>query len=289
MKQNLIILAFILFCSLAAAQDTLTGWTFPTATGPDSLNANLGTIQNQGYDIRFEWTITPGNDSTVNTIFFHDEGGNLSAGTEGWDNGADTKFWSIKFKAPDYSNFKVYSKQKSSLSTPGPRDFKLQWRLSGGAYEDIPNGTVTVANDWTTGLVNNLPVPITGQGTSSVYIRWIMTSNIDINNGIVTAAGASMIDDILVTGQKSTGEDEILLTNRMAIYPNPNKGRFTVATTIPANMIRVTDANGKVFFSLTQPDMLQPINLGSVAPGAYFLLIKFTDTGMLVAGKIMVE
>lgn len=41
------------------AQETLTGWTFPSATVPDSLNADLGTAQNKAYDIRFQWALSP--------------------------------------------------------------------------------------------------------------------------------------------------------------------------------------------------------------------------------------
>lgn len=259
----------------AVAQDTLTGWTFPVNSGADSLNANLGTAGNQGYDLRFQLVITPEEDSTMNTIYFADGAETYAAATAGWDNGAESKFWSIKFKAADYSNFKVSSKQKSM---DGPRDFKLQWRLSSTTFVDVPEGTVTLANDWTTGVVNQLPVPIADQGTGSIYIRWLMNSNTDVNGNTVAPAGVSMIDDILVTGVSSLGVDEILFTNRITIYPVPNNGSFTVKSTQPLTSLTIVDGTGKTVYTNTNPLLENPVNLSGAAKGSYLLQVKFADS-----------
>ncbi len=144
MKKQLLLFTFLLVMLTAVVQGTITGWTFPVNSGADSLNANLGTATNQGYDLRFQLVITPESDSTINTIYFADGAENFAAATAGWQDGAAVRFWSVKFKAANYSNFKVSSKQKS---VDGPRDFKLQWRLSSTTFEDVPEGTVTLAND----------------------------------------------------------------------------------------------------------------------------------------------
>lgn len=289
MKKNLLMLALCLVSATLFSQEVLTGWTFPSATGPDSLNANLGTTSNKTYDIRFQWVLTPTSDSTLNTITFTDGATTFSAATTGWDNGADIKFWSIKFKANNYTGFKLSSKQKSDAASGGPRDFKIQWRLSSTSYADVPNGTVTLGPDWTAGGIDNLPVPITNQGSSSIYIRWIMSSNIDVNGGTVAPAGQSMIDDILITGTSSTGQDEILFTNRFRVYPSPNNGKFTFASSEPVEKISVTDLSGKTLYFMEKPLLKQNITLPNAGPGFYILKVRFAGENQDLTTRFVVE
>jgi hypothetical protein len=271
------------------AQETLTGWTFPVNTGSDSLNANLGTTGNKTYDIRFQWVLTPTLDSTLNTVTFVDGATTFAAATTGWASGADIKFWSVKFKANNYSDFKLSSKQKSDATNPGPRDFKLQWRLSSGTYADVPGGTITLASDWTTGVVTDLPVPITGQGTSSIYVRWIMTSNTDINGGTVTAAGQSMIDDILITGVSVTGQNEILYTNRLKVFPSPNNGNFNITSTEPMDVLSITDVSGKTLVTMSNPSQKQAVSVSNAKPGLYLLKVRFAGSDQEVVTRFVVE
>jgi len=279
----------LIIAGALSAQETLTGWTFPVNSGADSLNANLGTTQNKTYDLRFQWVLTPTVDSTLNTVTFVDGATTFAAATAGWDNGANVKFWSIKFKASDYSQFKVSSKQKSDAANPGPRDFKLQWRLSSGAYADVAGGAITLGADWTTGVVANLPVPITGQGTSSIYIRWIMSSNTDINGGTVAATGQSMIDDILVTGVSTLGQNEILYTSRLKVFPSPNNGTFTVSSTEPIDFMSVVDVNGRTISTLENPLQKQSVTISDAKPGIYFLKVRFSDSDQDFSTRFIVE
>ncbi len=286
MKKHLLLLFFASAMCSAMAQDTITGWTFPTNSGPDSLNANLGTSQNKGYDLRFQLVIDQTNDSTINSIYFVDGPETYAAATAGWQDGANVRFWSIKFKAPEYSDFKVYSKQKS---VDGPRDFRLQWRLSATTFEDVTGGTITLANDWTTGVVNALPVPVTGQGTSSVYIRWLMNSNTDVNGGIVAPAGISMIDDIIVTAKSTLGVDEVIYTNSVSVFPSPNQGSFTVKATLPLTSITIIDENGRNIFSADKPGMVTKVNLPGVPRGTYFLKVLFNGVDKSHTRKFIVN
>jgi hypothetical protein len=289
MKKQLLFAMMMLVSVALFAQDTLTGWTFPLNTGTDSLNANLGTTQNKSYDLRFNWVLSPTADSTVNTIIFVSGATSYAAATEGWDNGADVKFWSIKFKANNYSDFKVSSKQSSEHVLPGPRDFKLQWKLSGGNYVDIPGGSITLGEEWSTGVVSALPVPITGQGTSSIYIRWIMASNIDIYGDPVLPTGRSMIDDILVTGKNSTGQNEILFTNRLKVLPSPNHGIFTLSSTEPMDILSVADMSGKTIFTMTNPSQKQSVTIPGATPGLYLLKVRFIGSDQEVITRFVVE
>jgi hypothetical protein len=289
MKKSLLFIMMLFLTSAIFAQETLTGWTFPVNSGADSLNADLGTTQNKTYDLRFQWVLTPTTDSTLNTVTFVDGATTYAAATTGWDNGADIKFWSIKFKANNYSNFKLSSKQKSDATNAGPRDFKLQWRLSSGTYADVAGGAITLGSDWTTGVVTDLPVPITGQGTSSIYIRWIMASNTDINGGTVAPAGQSMIDDILITGVNSLGQNEILYTNRLKLFPSPNNGTFTLSSTEPLNLLTVSDISGKTLLTNTQPAQQQSVTLPNAKPGLYLLKVRFSNSDQEVTTRFVVE
>ena len=289
MKKTLLFLSLAFWSCALFAQDTLTGWTFPVNTGTDSLNANMGTTQNKGYDLRFQW-VTP-NDTTVDKVFFTDGTSSYAAAATGWDNGANNKYWSIKFKASGYGDFKVSSSQKSIYTgfDAGPGEFKLQWRLSSGTFEDVPGGTITVVNDWTTGKVDNLPVPITNQGTSSVYIRWLSMTNNDFGGSPLTANSISMIDDILVTGKSTSGTTDILFTNRVKIYPVPNNGRFTVESKVPLSSIDMVDASGKTVYSTKVTGLKQEVNPGTINKGSYILKIGFTDTEKIYSLKVLVD
>ena len=198
MKRSIFTILLACMAIFTFGQDTITGWTFPVENGPDSLNANMGTAQNMDYDIRFEDDATGDDGAITLKNAFED----FTATAEGWDNGADMKFWSVKFKAAGYKSFKVSSLQSAGGNKPGPRDWKLQYRLSGqDAWTDIPGGELTCANDWETGVVENLPLPAEcNNPESSVYVRWVITSNLDINGAELLPTGISKIDNILITG-----------------------------------------------------------------------------------------
>ncbi len=289
MKKTLLMIFVLLLSGVVFAQDTLTGWTFPVNSGPDSLNANLGTNQNKSYDIRFQMILSPTSDSTINTIFFADGPTTFAAATPNWDNGSESKFWSAKFKANGYSNFKVSSKQKSDPTLGGPKDFKLQWRLSSTSYEDVPNGEITVAGDWTTGVISELPVPITNPGSSSIYIRWIMSSNDDINGGTVASTGVSMIDDILVTATAPSGNEEIIYNTKLLVSPNPNEGSFTLNSTKPLTHITIIDAGGKVIQNVTAAGTSMKVSIPGVASGTYFLKARVKGDDNEVVTRFVVE
>jgi hypothetical protein len=291
MKKLLLILSLVLATGVLFAQtDTITGWTFPTTGGADSLNANLGTSTNMGYDLRFQWVGTT-SDSTVDVVMFVDGATTYAAACQQWDNGADAKYWSIKFKAPGYENIKVSSKQRGNYEgfTAGPKDFKLQWKLSGGEWADINGGTVTVANDWTTSVVSDLAVPVTGQGSTSVYIRWLQTSNTDINGGTVAVTGISMIDDILVVGTAPSGTEDIIFTKRVQIYPVPNHGKFTIESKVAVNSFEITDLSGRTIYVNHTTGTRFPIDLGSVSRGTYLLKVGFTDSDKPYTMKFVVD
>ena len=117
--------------------------------------------------------------------------------TDGWDAGANTKYWQISLVTTGYSTLTLSSIQQSSNT--GPKNFKVQYRIgTGGAWTDVPSGTVNVANEITTGVLNNLALPAACNNQPDVYLRWIMTSNTSVNNFTVAGSGTSRISAISV-------------------------------------------------------------------------------------------
>ncbi len=280
MKKPLLFIAMFIITLSVSAQDTITGFSFPL-NDTTSKYPDLGLLSNAGYDIRKEGT-------TADTITYTNGVTDYAATTTNWDNGANTKFWSIKFKAPGYTDFKVSSKQRSGGNAPGPKDFQLQWRLSGGTYADVPNGAIVCANNWNTGVLDQLPVPITGQGTTSIYLRWLMTSNVDANGGTVAANGISKIDNIIITATNSVGVEETVYENAVNIYPNPSNGVISVNAVEPINEIMIYNAIGKLVCHQKSSQLTNTIDLKAFGNGVYFLNVRFGDTNYYT-GKAIVR
>ena len=59
---------------------------------------------------------------------------------------------------------------------------------------------MTVANNLTTGVLTNVPLPTATANENSVFLRWIMTSNTSVSGSTVQGGGTSRLDDILITG-----------------------------------------------------------------------------------------
>ncbi len=154
-KQVLLVIAsFIIMISGLQAQDVIIGFSFADNTDTE-FTADSGLEGNLGYDIRAE------SDLNGDIALSYTEGiTDYAATASGWEDGADDKLMSIKFKGDGYHSFKVSSKQYSDAT--GPKEFKLQWRLSGGDWADISDGAIPVS-----GSHSNR------QGLPSVFIMFL--------------------------------------------------------------------------------------------------------------------
>ncbi|MBN2542231.1 discoidin domain-containing protein [bacterium] len=124
--------------------------------------------------------------------------GTYAAHSNAWNDGTDTKYWQITVSTMDYVNLKLSSKQRSSPT--GPRDFKVQYSTDGATWIDIPGTSITVAENFTSGVLDEISLPEDCEGQGPLYLRWIMTSNMSVNGGTVGSLGTNRIDDILLTG-----------------------------------------------------------------------------------------
>ena len=171
------------------AAENLVGWTFPVSGA--TLTADVVNANNSGK------TISVSNGSIVSSGGASLAATDYSASTTAWT--VANKYWEISVNTTGYKNIKVSSQQIASNT--GPRDFKIQYKIGvGGTYADVTGGTVLVANNWTSGVVNNLALPEACDNQALVYLRWIPTSTTSVNLGTVAAGGTSRIDNLYIKG-----------------------------------------------------------------------------------------
>ncbi|MGD0711936.1 MAG: hypothetical protein ABR968_12240, partial [Bacteroidales bacterium] len=192
------------------AQDTLIAWTFPSTSADSLADAGVAALSYSTRYISCQYGHANGRIPISYTATGAGGGSDKCAMATGWTNDPDSANWMVKFKTTGYSNLMVYSKQLSDGTNPGPRDFKVQYKLPGASSPWIDLGTtVTCANDWTTGVVNGVSLPATCDNQSSqVGVRWMVNSQLDINGNALLSTGISEIDDIVITGTSTVGINE---------------------------------------------------------------------------------
>ncbi len=275
--------------ALLMSQDIITGYTFPAGDTATDIYPNLGLDGNSGYYISAEDTTAHPN-TVQRVITFTDGATDYAATADGWDDGMDAKLWSIKFKADGYESLKVSSKQYSDATLPGPRDFKIQARLSGEDWVDLAGGDLTLAADWTSGVAVDvaLPADFDDPGSTSIYIRWIMTSNSDIDGNTVLPTGISKIDDVIVEGTSTSGIEEVLYDSRFSFHPNPvTQGMVTISSREDLAGIRIYDIQGKVVTDIN--GRVERIDISRLQPGIYFISPVFNDGHRTAPQRLVIQ
>ena len=102
-------------------------------------------------------------------------------------------------------------------------------------------------------------------------------------------SGSSQIYNIIITGI-----DEQSAGTNISIYPNPNKGSFTLTfTALQSNEaeIKVLDVLGKTVYykkaGITQEHELKEIDLGKITTGIYIVQVKVGEK--IINRKIIIE
>ncbi|HRZ42037.1 MAG TPA: T9SS type A sorting domain-containing protein [Bacteroidales bacterium] len=287
MKLKTLLSAFAVMVAcmgLQAQNDTLIGFDFSDSTNA-GFTANYGLPGNLSYDVRAEDSL-----GTTRPLSYTNGAANFAATATGWDGGADNKFWSVKFKADGYTNIRVSGKLSSGGNKPGPKNWKIQARKSGGAWVDITGGTITIANDWTTGVVTDLALPASFDlpGTTSLYIRWIMTSNESVTGPAVLADGICKIDDILITGTSSVGIEDNLFSFSTKVYPNPASDFIMIESPVSAGVAVLMDSRGAEAAAVSIGGNQVRMDLGSLEPGIYVLVIRAENESQVLYKKVVV-
>jgi hypothetical protein len=174
--------------TLAHGQLILAGWNFPN--NPDNATVDVAVASN---NTRTIYT------SGTGVLAFNTAGAtSFSASCTGWNSTAGTRWWEIELSTTGYAYIEVSSKQRSSAQ--GPRDFALQYRIgAAGVWTNIPGApSITVANNWTSGVLNNVLLPAACENVPSLFLRWITTSDLNISGNVMGTGGVSNIDDLFV-------------------------------------------------------------------------------------------
>ncbi len=268
--------------SLVIAPLAIVEWNFPNnpddsiADGGITANLTKGLASNTGNLA----TYIPSSAAGATTS---------SARASAWDSGLDTKYWVIEFTTNGYEQITLSSRQRSSST--GPANFKAQYKVgTAGTWTDITNGTITVANDFTTGILTDLSLPIECNNQSSVFIRWIMTSDIAVSGAAVAITGASGIDDIIVKGLliTNTNEVDLNISFSVSLYPNPATEYVNLISNNNSNSdlnIELISIDGKVLLKEKLQNNI--ISLKGISDGIYF--IKVISDGKVNIQKLVVN
>jgi hypothetical protein len=262
-KTNTILIAISIFFSLGLyAQDTLVQWTFPGESAladggiiPENLNMAIETA------------------GGTDTIEFKNGATTKAARTTGWHNGANEKKWRADLITTGYHNLRLSSKVSSGGENPGPRDWKVQYRINGD-WTDVPNSEFITDNDWETGVLVDLELPQECSDQDMIKLRWIMTSDTAHDGTVVAQTGISKIDDIFVTGdvmENVTEKDEI----SVALYPNPTSDYLNITSSEKVNC-KILNGKGQVIDSFDFSVELKLEIVGYI-PGIYFLIAETKD------------
>ncbi len=159
------------------------------------------------YDLYFDASETNGGASLTTTAsnFTFAGDGTSPATTTNWDSG--TIGGNKDYTIPSFSAFTFYNivanvTMHSDLN--GPRDFELQYSLSGGAWTTA--GTFQV-----TSVDANYGIRLPGicQRSASLSLRWITTSYTSVNGGSVSGTGKNYIQTISIVGDATTQSSNI--------------------------------------------------------------------------------
>jgi hypothetical protein len=170
---------------LAPTYSPIASWTFPTSGL--TLTADVVNANNTGVLISTNGG-TPADAAGAST---------RATTVNAWQTGAGSKYWSVTVNTTGLYAIHVKSAQYSSNT--GPKDFKLQYQVGAGGWNDVTGGSITVGANFTSGVAN-VTLPAACDNQSAVAVRWLMNSNTSVNNGTVASGGTNRIDDIVIEG-----------------------------------------------------------------------------------------
>ncbi len=155
---------------------------------------------------------------------------NLAVNSNNWSNKQEGPcYWWIDISTAGFISLEVSSRQYGSNT--GPRDFRLEYSIDGFEWMPVEGGEITVGNNWTSGILERLPLPAVIENRENVRLRWIITSDISINGAITGPTGTNRLDGIIVTGVNPNPE-------QITVYPGDtnNDGIVNADDVLPLGM-----------------------------------------------------
>jgi hypothetical protein len=196
------------------APDVIALWDFENQTKRDAITDSLTFMTNP-------YTADDGIPSNINISSVKLFGGNKFAGwvagagtgstapnSNGWLNGENTKYWQIELNTEGYGNLNLSSKQRSSAF--GPANFIVEYSVNGIDWDIVPGSAIACAENFTSGILNELPLPAECSNRTTLLLRWLMSSNTAVNTSPVSSTGTNRIEDIVVKGNFIVDEADIV-------------------------------------------------------------------------------
>ena len=186
-----------------------------------------------------------------------------------------------------FKNRVLSSVISSGGQDPGPRDFKVQYKVDNGSWTDVEDSDFQTANDWTSGVLFEFPIPAACDNQAIVKIRWIMTSDTASDGSIVAEDGKSKIDDVFITGEIIDGDDEVGFKQGIKVYPNPADD-YIVVESSSSVQLNLYNINGKEIIS-KQGIAEEKIDVSELNPGTYILKANDLKTKLVTTHKIIIQ
>jgi hypothetical protein len=287
-KWRLCLLAGIIIIPLVSrSQDTIAGWTFPTGV-TEEVYANIGNKLNLNR-VYVQATDSSGMVRPIEMSFGAGLLPDFAATSNGWDKGDHYKYWQIDFISFGYINLTLSAKQRSGNTKPGPKYFLMQYKVGSRPWSNIPETDVdTLNNEWTV-VANALQLPAACENSAdTIHIRWLMITNMCLNNYEQGAIGITKIDDIFITGARIEGiNDAQPAPASYKVLPNISSGLFKVIATEPAN-IAVINTVGSLVAMAEINSAAYNLDLSDQPEGIYFIVASDRQGRYLKAEKIFV-
>ncbi len=236
--------------------DTIVGWDFE----------DVDNIADSGITVNLEKKIS-GVGTSTNSYFTGNPDKAISA--TGWNIG---DYWQVEFNASDYKNLKLSSMHRSSDT--GPKDFQIEYSLDETSWTAVSGGVIAVTpgSTWNT-TISNLALPSAVDFQSSIYLRWVVTSNVSASGETLVSSGTNRIDNIIVTG----------VPNQIPTAPNllfPEDGTFLNNSTPRFGWESSVDPDGDTLvysFEVGNSDFSTIYATGSTPESEYQMLVSLSD------------
>lgn len=224
----------------AAAKDSVAEWTF---TSNDNLKATEGNDANKGISL-----LSISNNRTLSYT-----ASNKTLYTNGWDK--PDGYWQVKIDTTDFTDLDLT--YKAFGTSTSPKEFQIQYSLTGNDddFHPIANVELTAA----IASYGPFALPEAVENQSSVYIRWLNTSNTSISGppATVQSGGNSRIADIQIQGisQAAPAVAKVEASPTSNAWPAGTEIKLNSATT-GASIYYAFDSEQNPFSLYSEPVIL---------------------------------
>jgi hypothetical protein len=264
MKKLILLFAgLITACTTLFAQDTIVYWNFfatpydTLADGGDPINSLALVSRDTSFHNNFSYS--------AGALPIPDK----SISSNSWANGNGVKNYMIGFSTSSYNDIVFYSKQRSSGT--GPKYFKVQYRITGtGVWTDVTGANVTCADNFLSGVLAGISLPVACNNQPDLYLRWVMTSDSSVGGALVGANGTSRLDEVFILSTTYVGVSENKIADHYAISPNPCEEFFTLKKNHDeAVRAEIIDITGKIIYNGVHRQRSVNVTVAGLKGGLY--------------------